>query len=157
VATRVGLKRAGGCLHCGSLDWEEKRGARYCRDCGAVFRPGELLRAGFIDLHYSLDVRDDGGRSLWCETLDVLFEAQCDIAQGLKIKPGSSFTKWLKSRERTEGVIDDAATIAAMEKIAGKLVAYGDLIREEYNLDAARRLVKALAQATRLVLTLTQR
>lgn len=155
IETNVRYK--GSCPHCASLDSAPKGGSRLCRDCGAVFRGSEVLTPGYVDLHYSLEVHTGEGNKLWSNTLDTLFEAQCDIAVGLGIPPGSSFTKWLKSRERVEGVIDDAETITTLQRIVSKLMKHQRFIRDPYNLESIRRLKDALPQATRLCLTLGRR
>lgn len=151
------VRYQGSCPHCASLDSVAKGQSRLCRDCGAVFHGSEVLTPGYVDLHYSLEVHSGEGCRLWENTLDTLFEAQCDVAAGLGIPPGSSFTKWLKSRERVEGIIDDAETITTMQRIVSKLMKHQRFIRDPYNLDSIRRLKDALPRATRLCLTLGRR
>jgi hypothetical protein len=155
VESRV--RRADQCLHCWSLDTVQKGDLRVCRDCGAVCRGGEVIETGYVDLHYSLEVQAGDGRALWIDTLDTLFEAQSDIAVGLGIKPGSSFTKWLRSRERTEGVIDDAGTIESMQKIVRKMTSYAHFVRDPYNRQTIDRLNKVIPNAVRFQLTLKRR
>lgn len=145
------------CLHCGSLNTQIDGPFRNCRDCRAVFRGSEEVQAGDLDIHYSLNVQDRDSRSLWCETLDVLFEAQCDIAAGLGIPPGSSFTNWFRSRQREEGVIDDPDTVERMKVISRKILTHRQFVREPYNIEAAERLEQALPRAARFLLTLVRR
>jgi hypothetical protein len=147
----------GACPHCGSLDGVEHRAGKACLDCGAVYKDGEVLKSGTVDVHYSLDVQDYRGATLWRDTLDVLFDAQCDIAAGLKIPPGSSFAKWLRSKQRREGLIDDGDTIVAMEKIVGKIMKHARFVRDEYKLQSIQRLQKVMPDACRFQLTLAKR
>lgn len=146
-------RHAGSCPQCGSLDVRPtRRGAAHCFDCGALSCDGEILRSGLVDVHYSLDVQSPEGRTLWCHTLEVLFEAQCDVAAGLRINPGSSFTKWLKTRER-DGVIDDPETLGTMRRIVSKLMSHRRFIRDPFNAEMIGQLEGALIGAGRMVLT----
>lgn len=150
-------RHPGSCAQCGSLDTAIRFKTFVCRDCGAASRNGEVVKTGIVDIHYSLQVLTQDGRTLWCETLDILFEAQCDVAAGLRISPGSSFSRWLKSREGAEGLIEDADTLRSMRRIVGKLVSYSAHIRDPYNLDAIQKLQDALPMASRFRLTLDRR
>ena len=147
----------GACPHCGSLDGAPHRAGKACLDCGAVYKDGEVLKSGSVDVHYSLDVQDYRGATLWRDTLDVLFDAQCDIAAGLKIPPGSSFAKWLRSKQRKPDLIDDGETIVAMEKIVAKIMKHSRFVRDAYKLRSIELLSKVMPDACRFVLTLARR
>jgi hypothetical protein len=151
-------KYRGSCLHCFSLDTGlRKDRAVVCRDCGCVFKDDQILQHGMVDLDYSMQVLGETGATLWVDTLNVLFSAQRNVAAGLKIKPGSSFTKWLKSKERTEGIIDDAETILTLEKISRKILKNRQFIFDPYILGAVENLADCLPAATKLVLTFKKR
>jgi hypothetical protein len=151
------LRRPNSCLHCGSLDWlPSKKGHRFCKDCGSKFTETEVLEPGYVDLDYSLNVLNSDGHSVWCECIHVLFDAQCDIAEGLGIKPGSSFTKWLKSREH-DGIIDDNETVQTMGKIVDKMIHHMQHIKSPDNLQMICHLQMALPKARKFVLTYKKR
>lgn len=145
------------CAQCGSLYTVPKQNMRFCRDCKAWTLDGEVLKAGDLDLHYSLDVLDPQGRTLWVDSVYVLFQAQCLIAHGLKISPGSSFTNWLKSQEAPEGWIDDPITIRTLHKIAAKILHYRHFIEDAYILESVEKLHQALPKSPKMVLTFKKR
>jgi hypothetical protein len=150
-------RHEGSCDHCGSLDVVDKKSGRYCRDCGAVTKDGEVLKSGMVELHYSLEVLTRDRRALWRETLDVLFEAQCDIAAGMKIAPGSSFTKWLISHQRPDGLIEKPEIYETLQKIVCKMANHLDLIVEEHNRARILSLLKAMEKGRLLKLSFDKR
>ena len=146
------------CAQCGSLYTVPKSdGMRACRDCKAVTLNGEVIKSGDLDLHYSLDVLDADGRTLWVDSVYVLFQAQCHVAHGLKISPGSSFTNWLKSKEAPEGYIKDPVTIQTLHKIAGKILHHRGFIEDPYILESVDNLHKVLLKSRKMVLTFKKR
>ncbi|HTF57226.1 MAG TPA: hypothetical protein VK661_08335 [Planctomycetota bacterium] len=145
------------CAQCGSLYTAPKGDFLYCRDCKALTSDGEIVKTGDLDLHYSLDVQDPENRTLWVDSVYVLFQAQCDIARGLKISPGSSFTNWLKANEAPEGWIDDKDTIRTLAKIAGKILKYAQHIEDPYVIQSVEGLQAALPKADRMILTFKKR
>lgn len=152
------LLSADACAQCGSLYTVPKSdGMRACRDCKAVTLNGEVVKSGDLDLHYSLDVLDADGRTLWVDSVYVLFQAQCHVAHGLKISPGSSFTNWLKSKEAPEGYIDDPIAIQTLHKIAGKILHYKQFIEDPYILESVEKLHGVLLKSRKMVLTFKKR
>jgi len=145
------------CAQCGSLYTMPKGDFLYCRDCKALSSGGELVKPGDLDIHYSLDIQDTEHRSLWVDSVYVLFQAQCDIARGLKISPGSSFTNWLKANESPEGWIDDRDTIKTLAKIAGKILKHAQYVEDPYVIQSVEGLQTALPKAHRMILTFKKR
>lgn len=120
-------------------------------------RRDEVVSIGILDLHYTLDVVSAEGRSLWNDSLYVLFQSQCDIAARLRIPPGSSFTKWLKTYATEFGVIDNLKVVETLKKIVAKMVHYQNYIEDPYHIDAIQQLHTVIDRAARLVLTYTKR
>lgn len=145
------------CAQCGSLYTVPKHDMRFCKDCKALSLNGEVVEAGDLDLHYSLDVLDAEDRTLWVDSVYVLFQAQCHVAHGLKISPGSSFTNWLKSKEAPEGYINDPITIQTLHKIAGKILKHRQFIEDPYITDSVENLHKVLLKSRKMVLTFKKR
>jgi len=145
------------CAQCGSLYTVPKQNMRFCRDCKAWSLDGEVVKSGDLDLHYSLDVLDKDGRTLWVDSVYVLFQGQCHVAHGLKISPGSSFTNWLKSNEVPEGWIDDPITIQTLHKIAGKILKYRHFVEDPYIIESVEKLHEVLPKSPKMVLTFKKR
>jgi hypothetical protein len=145
------------CAQCGSLYTVPKGEIRFCRDCKAWTQGGEVVKSGDLDLHYSLDVQNGANRTVWVDSVYVLFQAQCMVAHGLKISPGSSFTNWLKSRENGEGFIDDHDSIQTMLKIARKILKHRQFIEDPYLIESITALEAALPKATKMILTFKKR
>ena len=142
------------CLNCGSLNTKRYGKALLCYDCRQLSKGDDVIRSGELDLHYTLDVRNQDDRSIWCHTLDVLFESQCSIAEGLGIRPGSSFANWLRSKENEEGIIDDAETIDELITIASKMLGYKRFIKDKHHVELIRELREALSRAMHMRLTM---
>ena len=145
------------CAQCGSLYTVPKDDMRFCKDCKALSLNGEVVKSGDLDLHYSLDVLDPEGRTLWVDSVYVLFQAQCHVAHGLKISPGSSFTNWLKSKEAPEGWIDDPITIQTLHKITKKILHYRQHIEDPYILESVEKLQNCILKSRKMVLTFKKR
>ena len=145
------------CAQCGSLYTVPRQNMRFCRDCKAWTLDGEVVKSGDLDLHYSLDVLDANGRTMWVDSVYVLFQAQCLVANGLKISPGSSFTNWLKSNESSEGWIDDVPTIRTLHKIAGKILKNHQYVDDPYILEAVEKLHEVILKSPKMVLTFKKR
>lgn len=146
------------CAQCGSLNTVPKQNdIRFCRDCKAMSLEAEVIKTGDLDLHYSLDVQDAEGRTLWLDSVYVLFQAQCHVAHGLKINPGSSFTNWLKANEAPEGWIDDPITIQALHKIAAKILHYQRFIEDPYIIESVQKLHEVILKSRKMVLTFKKR
>lgn len=142
------------CLNCGSLNTKRKGKVLLCYDCRQVSQGDEVIRSGELDLHYFLDVRNQDDRSIWCHTLDVLFESQCSIAEGLGIRPGSSFANWLRPKENEEGFIDDPGTIDELFSITNKMLGYKRFIKDKHHVELIRELRDALPRAAHMCLTM---
>jgi len=146
------------CAQCGSLYTVPKQNnIRLCKDCKAMTLDGEVIKSGDLDLHYSLDVLDANDRTLWLDSVYVLFQAQCHVAHGLKISPGSSFTNWLKSNEAPEGWIDDPMTIQTLHKITAKILHHGKFIEDPYIVESVQKLHDVILKSRKMVLTFKKR
>ncbi len=146
------------CAQCGSLYTVPKPdNMRLCRDCKALSLDAEVVKTGDLDLHYSLDVLDAQDRTLWVDSVYVLFQGQCHVAHGLKISPGSSFTNWLKANESPEGWIDDPITIQTLHKICGKILKHRQYVEDPYIIESVEKLQGVLLKSRKMVLTFKKR
>lgn len=145
------------CPQCGSLNTYRDGRARRCFDCRAISNGREVVIPGSLEAYHSLEVQDSNGRTLWADSLRVLFEAQCDIAAGLGIPPGIGLSNWLRARQRRPGIIDDRDTLRRMSVISQKIVYHAEFVRASYNVRSAERLSQALPRASRMVLTTRSR
>jgi hypothetical protein len=140
------------CANCGSLNTKRSGKRLRCFDCGQIAEGAEIIEAGEVKFHYTLELRDGEDREIWSHALDVLFEAQCQIAEGLGIPPGQSFGKWLASKQGRNGAIEDAAVIDELYQITGKILSHKQFIKDAHDVKVVQALRKALPNATRLVL-----
>jgi len=157
METQKKLLSPNSCAQCGSLYTVPKGEILFCRDCKAWTQNGEVVKSGDLDLHYSLDVQNGANRTVWVDSVYVLFQSQCMVAHGLKISPGSSFTNWLKSRENPEGKIDDPESLQILLKIARKILKHRQFIDDPYLVETITALEAALPKATRMILTFKKR
>ena len=147
LAPTAGVRR---CPFCSSGNTFFDGLARCCRDCRSVSRGLKVVIPGHLDRLYRLEVQDLNGDTIWKVNLEALYEAQRDIASGLKVRLRSSFAKWLLSRPNRKGVITEFATIRRMRTIVDKMVRHFKLIRKPFNVDAVLMLKHVLPRAARL-------
>ncbi len=150
------FRHPGSCIHCGSLNVKDKIRIKICQDCGCQYKPdGEIVKEGFLDIHYCLEAQNHNGRTLWMESLGMLFEAQCDVAAGLKINPGSSFAKWLNSFDTAgTGVLEQPELLETFHKVVFRILQHEKHVRNLENVERIRELLRVLPQSARLRITL---